>query len=65
MCAVQIYDEFDVDRPDRKPHQKNVKIQVDTGHEPQYCYLDTRNNVMAYQTPQDHIRYGNLSSKIK
>ena len=60
VLCIQIYAEFDADRHDHKPKEK--KIQVDTGHEYQYCYLDTRNNVMAYQTPQDQVRYGNLSS---
>ena len=60
LLYMQIYAEFDPDSLEPKPH----KVQVDTGGEYRYCYLDTRYNSVAYQTPQDPVTYMNLSRKI-
>ena len=68
---IQIHDEFDADlefhtdpslRAVSDP--KHKKIQVNTGQEYRYCYLDTRYNSMAYQTPRDPVTYENLSRKL-
>ena len=60
LLYMQIYAEFDSDSIEPTPH----KVQVDTGGEYRYCYLDTRYNSVAYQTPQDPVTYMNLSRKI-
>ena len=56
---MQIYDEFVADS-----EPKQNRIQVNTGREYRYCYLDTRYNSMAYQTARDPVTYRNLSRKI-
>ena len=59
LLYMQIYAEFDANS-----EPKQNKIQVNTGGEYRYCYLDTRYNSVAYQTPQDPVTYMNLSRKI-
>ena len=57
---MQIFADFDAtsDKP------KQFQIKVDTGsNNYQFCYLDTRNNGVAYQTSQNIVTYKNLSRK--
>jgi hypothetical protein len=58
---IQIYADFDAtsDKP------KRFEALVDTGRGNYgYCYLDTRNNGVVYQTSQNAVTYKNLSCKI-
>ena len=58
---VQIYEGFDATSDTPKASQ----LQVNTGNgQFRYCYLDTRNNGVAYQSPQNIVTYGNKSCKI-
>ena len=68
---IQIHGEFDADSESHTDPSlrvvsdpKHKKLQVNTGHEYRYCYLDTTYNSMAYQTQKDPVTYENLSRKL-
>ena len=61
LLYVQIHAAF-ADNTDQ-PRQYQISVEV-SGQGYRNCYLDTKNNAMAYQTPQDIVTFGNLSRMI-
>jgi hypothetical protein len=59
---IQIYADFDATSD--KPKRFQVLVDIGSG-DYRYCYLDTRNNGVAYQATRNIVTYMNLSRKIK
>jgi hypothetical protein len=63
--VIQIYADFYSKSDKPKLNLKQYRIRVDIGGgNYRYCYLDTRNNGVAYQTSSSPVTYMNLSCKI-